>query len=140
MGSVLIGGLSSRVRPVRLIGVGIVCEGALLAGSGLLPSSGFWVFVGLCAFMGVSVPLFAAPLTALFQTLVEPSRLGRVLSLYTTVSLLVAAPGLLLAGPLAERTGVAPWFALSGTLILLSGLFVWAPRAVRHLSVTRAAS
>jgi DHA3 family macrolide efflux protein-like MFS transporter len=140
VGSVLIGGLSSRVRPVRLIGVGIVCEGALLAGSGLLPSSGFWVFVGLCAFMGVSVPLFAAPLTALFQTLVEPSRLGRVLSLYTTVSLLVAAPGLLLAGPLAERTGVAPWFALSGTLILLSGLFVWAPRAVRHLSVTRAAS
>lgn len=137
VGSLLMGRLSSRVTPVRLIGVGIVCEGALLAGAGLLPGSGFWAFVGLCVFMGVSVPLFAAPLTALFQTLVEPSRLGRVLSLYSTISLLVAAPGLLLAGPLAERTGVAPWFALSGGLILLSGFLVWAPRAVRGLTVTQ---
>lgn len=133
VGSLAVGTLAARVRPVHLIGAGILCEGVLLGGSGLLPPSGFWAFVGLCVLMGIAVPLFSAPMTALFQTIIEPSRLGRVLSLYTTISLLVSAPGLLLAGPLAERTGVAVWFAASGVPIFLAGLLIWVPAGVRRL-------
>ncbi|MBN1629768.1 MAG: hypothetical protein JW990_08390, partial [Thermoleophilia bacterium] len=69
----------------------------------------------------------------MFQTLIDPAKLGRVMSLYTTSALLAAVPGLLLAGPLAEKTGVAPWFVISGAAVLLTGVLPWIMPAVRRL-------
>ncbi len=135
-GSLAIGALTSRFAAVRLIQVGIVVIGALLAASGLLPATAFWAFVVLCVLMGLSVPVFSAPLTAMFQLLIEPSRLGRVMSLYMTITMLVSPVGLMFAGPLAERTGVASWFAISGALIAVTGLAILAIPAVRVLDRT----
>lgn len=132
-GSAGIGSLAARVPGTRLVGTGVFLLGLMAGVSGLLPSSGFWVFAVLCIFMGLSAPLFGAPLTALFQGLVDPSKLGRVMSLYMAMTMLVAPVGLLAAGPLAEVTGVAPWFALSGALMFLTGLPVWLLPAVRRL-------
>ncbi len=132
-GSLALGLLAKRLSAVGMGAAGIMLVGLMLTGSGLLPSSGFWVFAALCVVMGVSVPLFAAPITALFQSLVEPSKLGRVMSLYTTMAMAVAPPGLLLAGPLAERTGVALWFVLSGALIFLAGVVVRVLPGLRDL-------
>ncbi len=87
----------------------------------MLPTSAFWVFVVLCVVMGFSVPLFGAPITAMFQGLIDPAKLGRVMSLYMTIAMLAAPIGLLVAGPLAERVGVARWFAISGVLIAVMG-------------------
>lgn len=133
MGSLAIGGMSSRIPATRLIGGGICLVGLMLGVSGLLPSSAFWAFVVFCVVMGLSVPLFGAPLTAMFQMLIDPAKLGRVMSLYTTSALLAAVPGLLLAGPLAEKTGIAPWFAISGAAVLLTGVLPWVVPAVRRL-------
>lgn len=135
-GSLAIGALTARFPAVPLVRAGIVLIGALLAVSGLLPSSAFWAFAVLCVLMGVSVPLFSAPLTAMFQLLIEPSRLGRVMSLYMTITLLVSPVGLIVAGPLAQRTGVATWFAISGALIALSGLAILAIPAIRALDAS----
>lgn len=132
-GSVGMGAVSSRFSGVRLIGTGILLEGATLGVSGLLPSSGFWAFAALCALMGVAVPVFAAPITAMFQGMVEPSKLGRVLALYATICMIVSPAGLLLAGPLAEVTGVAVWFAISGLVIFVAGMVGWTLPAVRRL-------
>lgn len=132
-GSAGIGAVSARFSGVKLMGSGILVLGAAVGLSGLLPPSGFWGFAGLCVIMGVSVPLFGAPLTAIFQTLVEPSRLGRVMSLYMTMVTLVAPLGLVLAGPLAERTGISPWFAVSGVLLCAAGLVLRFLPAVREL-------
>ena len=52
---------------------------------------------------GLAVPLFSAPIQALYQRLIEPSMLGRVSSLVGTITLLAAPVGLLIAGPVAER-------------------------------------
>ena len=133
VGSLAIGGLSSRIPAAKLIGGGICLVGVMLGVSGLLPSSAFWAFVGFCVVMGLSVPMFGAPLTAMFQTLIDPAKLGRVLSLYTTSALLASVPGLLLAGPLAEKTGVAPWFVISGAAVLVTGVLPWIIPAVRRL-------
>ncbi|MBN1320126.1 MAG: MFS transporter [Thermoleophilia bacterium] len=133
VGSLAIGGMSSRIPATRLIGGGICLVGLMLGVSGLLPSSAFWAFVVFCVVMGLSVPLFGAPLTAMFQMLIDPAKLGRVMSLYTTSALLAAVPGLLLAGPLAEKTGIAPWFAISGAAVLLTGVLPWIVPAVRRL-------
>ncbi len=136
VGSLAIGSLSKRVPATRLVGAGILLVGLMLGVSGLLPSSAFWAFVVLCVAMGLSVPLFGAPITAMFQTLIDPAKLGRVLSLYTTMALLAAVPGLLIAGPLAERTGVSVWFAISGALVLVTGLLPWVVPSVRQLDGT----
>jgi len=140
LGSLAIGGLSSRIPATRLIGTGICLVGVMLGVAGLLPSTAFWAFVVFCVVMGLSVPLFGAPLTAMFQMLIDPAKLGRVLSLYTTSALLTAVPGLLLAGPLAEKTGVALWFVISGAAVLLTGVLPWVIPAVRRLDGAETAS
>jgi DHA3 family macrolide efflux protein-like MFS transporter len=133
VGSLAIGVISKRFSAAKLIAVGICLVGLMIGASGLLPPSGFWAFAGFCVVMGLSVPLFAAPLTALFQMLIDPAKLGRVMALYTTIAFLAAVPGLLLAGPLVEKTGVAPWFAITGALVLLAGVLPWVIPAVRRL-------
>lgn len=133
VGSLAIGGMSRRIPATRLVGCGICLVGLMLGLSGLLPPPGFWAFVVFCVVMGLSVPLFGAPLTAMFQTLIDPAKLGRVMSLYMTSALLAAVPGLLLAGPLAEHTGIALWFAISGAAILLTGVLPWVVPAIRRL-------
>lgn len=135
VGSMLMGVMAQRSSGVRLIGAGILLVGATLAASGMLPTSAFWVFVVLCVAMGFSVPLFAAPINAMFQALIDPAKLGRVMSLYMTIAMLMAPIGLMVAGPLAERVGVAKWFAISGVLIAASGLVAWSLPSVRALDV-----
>lgn len=132
-GSLALGVFLARVSGVRLVAGAIVGLGALVAVSGLLPPGAFWVFVGLCVLMGVTAPLFGAPITAMFQTLIDPVKLGRVMALYTTIAMLAAPVGLVAAGPIAERTGVAAWFAVTGVLIAVMGVVVWALPAVRGL-------
>jgi len=51
--------------------------GASLTISGLLPSSGFVIFVVCCAIMGLSVPFYSGVQTALFQDKIKPEYLGR---------------------------------------------------------------
>jgi DHA3 family macrolide efflux protein-like MFS transporter len=133
VGSLATGMMAKRFSAANLIAVGICLVGLMIGVSGLLPPSAFWAFVVFCVVMGLSVPMFAAPLTALFQTLIDPAKLGRVMALYTTMGFLAAVPGLLLAGPLAEKTGVAMWFAITGALVLIAGLLPWVTPSVRRL-------
>lgn len=140
IGSLVIGTLSARLSGIRLITLGIVLIGVMLAISGLLPTSAFWAFVLLAVVMGATVPMFGAPITAMFQERIDPSKLGRVMSLYMTMSMLVAPVGLVLAGPLAERMGVAPWFAVSGALLAATGGLLWTSPAIRSLDAKPAAA
>lgn len=123
--SLAVGALSSRLGGTRLTLFGILLLGGTLLLSGLLPRSAFVGFVILCAAMGCSAPLFSAPVTALFQAMIDPAKLGRVMSLFSSLTLLATPLGLVAAGPLAERFGVAPWFAVTGALILFTGAFAF---------------
>jgi DHA3 family macrolide efflux protein-like MFS transporter len=133
VGSLLVGWLAARFAQVRLISAGLFALGALLAASGLLPSTAYVVFVVLCVLMGLTAPIFSAPITAMLQTRIDPSKLGRVLSFYTTLTMLVVPLGLLLAGPAAERTGVAAWLAISGAAIAAAAVAVELAPSVRAL-------
>lgn len=133
VGSLAIGWLSARFSGVWLISSGLVLIGVMIGVAGLLPPAAFWAFAMLSVGMGFSAPLFGAPITAMFQTLIDPAKLGRVMSLYMTLSMLVAPVGLLLAGPLAERTGVATWFALTGVLIVSCAVVARAVPAIQTL-------
>lgn len=137
-GSLAIGRLSARFSGVGLVFSGLLLLGAIVGLSGLLPATAFWLFAILSIAMGFSAPLFGAPITAMFQTLIDPAKLGRVMSLYMTLSMLVAPVGLVFAGPLAERTGVAAWFAVTGVLIFACAMGALALPAIRSLDTAMA--
>lgn len=63
--------------------------------SGLLPPSGFWIFVVMSALMGVVVPFFGSLVMALLQEKVEAEYLGRVMGLSHSVMGLASPLGLL---------------------------------------------
>jgi DHA3 family macrolide efflux protein-like MFS transporter len=133
VGSLLIGVLGRKIRGGRMTAYGILLLGVTLVAGGFLPKSGFVAFVIICVAMGLSAPAFSTPLQAMFQSMIDPAKLGRVLSLTTTIMVLASPLGLLVAGPLAERFGVAFWFALSGALLLVVGGFCLVSRDVRGL-------
>lgn len=101
-----------------LITASIFMMGISLTISGLLPQSGFFIFVVCCAIMGLSVPFYSGVQTALFQEKIKPEYLGRVFSLTGSIMSLVMPIGLILSGFFADRIDVNHWFLLSGILII----------------------
>ncbi len=111
----LFGGFKKRIT---LIIASIFMMGISLTISGLLPPSGFVIFVVCCAMMGLSVPFYSGVQTALFQEKIKPEYLGRVFSLTGSIMSLAMPVGLILSGFFADRIGVNHWFLISGILII----------------------
>ncbi|WP_066640374.1 macrolide efflux MFS transporter Mef(A) [Desulfolucanica intricata] len=116
-GGLILGLLGNYKKRILLITVSIFMMGISLTISGLLPSSGFLIFVFCCAIMGLSVPFYSGVQTALFQEKIKPEYLGRVFSLTGSIMSLAMPLGLILSGFLADRIGVNHWFLISGILI-----------------------
>lgn len=92
--------------------------------SGLAPANvmGYWLFVFSCMLMGATGNLYNIPFTSYLQETVPAEKLGRVFSLFGSVMSGAMPIGLLLAGPLSERVGIAKWFLISGILVLIFSL------------------
>ena len=118
VGGLLLGRLGNFEKRVLLITGSFFIMGASLAVSGLLPPSGFVIFVACCAVMGLSVPFYGGVQTALFQEKIKPEYLGRVFSLTGSIMSFAMPIGLILSGFFADRIGVNHWFLLSGILII----------------------
>ena len=118
VGGLLLGRLGNFEKRVLLITGSFFIMGASLAVSGLLPPSGFVIFVACCAVMGLSVPFYSGVQTALFQEKIKPEYLGRVFSLTGSIMSFAMPIGLILSGFYADRIGVNHWFLLSGILII----------------------
>lgn len=117
-GGLILGLLGSFKKRIVLITASIFMMGASLTISGLLPTSGFVIFVVCCAIMGFSVPFYSGVQTALFQEKIKPEYLGRVFSLTGSIMSLAMPVGLILSGIFADRIGVNNWFLISGILIV----------------------
>lgn len=118
IGGLLLGLLGNYQKRILLITASIFMMGISLTISGLLPQSGFFIFVVCCAIMGLSVPFYSGVQTALFQEKIKPEYLGRVFSLTGSIMSLAMPIGLILSGFFADRIGVNHWFLLSGVLII----------------------
>lgn len=118
IGGMLLGLFGSYKKRIILITASIFMMGASLTISGLLPTSGFVIFVVCCAIMGLSVPFYSGVQTALFQEKIKPEYLGRVFSLTGSMMSLAMPVGLILSGIFADRIGVNNWFLISGILIV----------------------
>ncbi len=118
-GSFLLGTIGGKIKKIKAILLSIGIYGACVLIIGILPATGFLIFVGLSLVMGVVNPFFHGVQTAIYQTRIEEQYLGRVLSLTSSIGLIAMPLGLILSGTFADVIGVNRWFAVSGCLILV---------------------
>lgn len=125
IGGVLVGLIGDRFSKGKTMAAGMALLGCPLLISGLLHPSAFVVFIGLSFLMGLSGPMFSAPFYAFVQTELEPRLLGRAFSFITSVSLLATPIGFGVAGVIAEATGIATLFAITGCLIIINATITY---------------
>lgn len=100
---------------------------------GVLPVSGFVIFVILTAVTGIQGSIYWSSFTVLLQTKIDPSALGRVFSIYDSISLLPTIPGLLATGFIAEGIGLLNAFILAGVSTLAIGVIALFVPSIREL-------
>jgi len=133
LGGALMGIVKPKTNKVVLINAMYLWLGLTFASQGILPSSGFLLFVALTFIGGISGAVYSGAFTVVMQTTVEPSALGRVFSIYGSVTLLPAMIGLLQTGLIADRIGITNAFIISGLAIaFLGGISFFVP-AIRKM-------
>ena len=131
-GSVILGVWGGTKDKVLTMVGAMVLMGGTLVWAGLLPPTGFFLFVGLTLVMGLSCPFFNSVFMALIQEKVEPEYLGRVLGLTTAIMTLASPVGLIATALFADRTGVPVWFVAAGVMTLVCAGLTMALPAVRN--------
>ena len=118
-GSLLLGVMGKKINKMGSIVMSISIYGTGVLIIGLLPSSGFLMFVVISAIIGMANPFFTGMQTAIYQTYVKGEFLGRVLSLSSGTGMITMSLGLVLSGIFAEQIGVTNWFFGTGILIII---------------------
>lgn len=122
IGGAIIGHRRLNNYKVVLINITYLVLGLTFLFSGILPPSGFAIFASLTAIGGITMTLYSGSFTVIIQTMVEPAALGRVFSLYSSVTLLPSMIGLLATGYIADTIGIGNAFIISGIGIALLGI------------------
>ena len=123
------GGTKNRIYTI--IGSFLLMSFSLFV-SGILPPSGFNVFVVCSWLMGISGPFYWGMYTPLLQSNFEDKYLGRIISLSSSIRLITGPIGLSLSGAFAERFGVEKWFLIAGGLVLFASFLCLTIPSVRN--------
>ena len=79
------------------------------------------------------VSLTDGPISALLQATVPPEMQGRVFALLGSLFSLTTPIGLMIAGPIADVTGVPFWFLLAGLICTATALISFFIPALIHI-------
>lgn len=121
-GGLILGIWKMKIRKVILINTSYLALGLYILISGLLPPDAFAVFVCLTVIGGLSAPFYNGPFTSILQSRIKHRALGRVFSLFGSLSLLPSMIGILATGYIADTIGVSVAFLISGILIFALGM------------------
>ena len=121
-GGGLLGMLKIRTNKVILINWMYIILGAVLAMSGMLPPWGYAVFVILTTIGGITGAVYNASFTAIIQEKIDPALLGRVFSMFFSISLFPSLLALMGTGFLADTIGISRTFVILGSAIGLVGI------------------
>jgi MFS transporter, DHA3 family, macrolide efflux protein len=110
------GGFKKRIATslMGIIGLGI---GILLFG--LLPANLFYVALGGTFLFGSMQVMANGPLSAIFQSTIDPDMQGRVMSLTGAGATAMSPLSLLVAGPISDWLGVRMWYLFGGVACIL---------------------
>ena len=122
VGGGLLGIFKPTLNKITIINSMHILLGISLAVSGLLPTTGFVLFVALTVLGGIAGSIYNASFTTVLQERINPAMLGRVFSMYFSIALLPSMIGLLSTGFLADSIGISVTFVILGSMICLIGI------------------
>lgn len=124
-GGAIMGAKAYHVNKVILVNFMYLICGLTFLLSGILPSSGFVWFTVLTTIAGISGAVYNSAFTAIIQTNIDPSVLGRVFSLFFSMSLFPSMIGLVGIGFFADNLGITTSFIVCGAIIIAIGLIAF---------------
>lgn len=122
LGGAFLGMKKIWINEISLINWMYILLGSTFLFSGVLPVSGYPLFVVLTAIGGISGSLYMASFTTVVQTRINPAVMGRVFSFYMSVSMLPSMVGLMSTGFLADTIGIGHTFIIGGVLVGIIGV------------------
>ena len=127
VGGIVLGVWNPHVRKVVMINLSYIILGVSCALAGLLPPSAVVFYAALTVVQGIVIPFYSGPFTALLQTQIPLSFMGRAFSLFDSISLLPSVLGLIATGFFADTVGISNIFLICGiatTIIGITALFI----------------
>lgn len=107
------GGFRNRIKTMALSTLMVGVTTFLL---GVVPN--FWIYLGIMAITGLTMPFYNTPATVLLQEKVEPDYLGRVFGVMGMIASGVMPTSMFLFGPLADRIRIEWLLIVSGVLLI----------------------
>jgi DHA3 family macrolide efflux protein-like MFS transporter len=132
-GGLLMGVQKLKVNNIILINMMYLIIGFTFAGSGVLSSTGFFIFVALTFIGGISGAIYSGAFTVVIQTTVDTAALGRVFSIYGSVTMLPSMIGLLQTGLIADKIGITNAFIIAGIAIVIIGIISFYTPSVKEM-------
>ena len=114
----LVAGVAQRLRPGRLLVVGVAGLGLVVAAMSLAQS--VWHLIGLLFAVGWFVTPTQAAITTIIQSEVPAEALGRVSASLGTVSASASVASMALSGVAAATFGIRSVFVAAGAITLLA--------------------
>jgi DHA3 family macrolide efflux protein-like MFS transporter len=119
------GGFKKRIITslMGIIGIGV---GILVFG--LLPTNLYYVSLVSALLLGSMQVMANGPLSAIFQSAVDPDMQGRVLTLVGAGATAMSPLSLLVAGPVSDWLGIRTWYLLGGSAsIIMAVIAIFIP-------------
>lgn len=128
------GGFQRRVVTAMsgLIGLGM---GVMLTAAA--PADAFWLALLGMGLVGLMTPITNGSFGAALQASIAPDMQGRVFALVLSAATAMSPLGLMLAGPLADRIGIQPWFWVGGLVCAAMGVIGFMTPTVMRLEAGR---
>lgn len=122
IGGGLIGIIKPTVRKIIFINVMHIVLGLTFTISGILPTDAFILFTVLTIIGGAAASIYNANFVAIIQEEIDPSKMGRVFSMFYSIAIIPSMIGLLSTGFVADSIGVNLTFIILGAVISFVGI------------------
>ncbi len=107
------GGFRNRIKTIAFSTLMVGVTTFLL---GVVPN--FWIYLGIMAVTGLTMPFYNTPATVLLQEKVEPDYMGRVFGVMGMIASGVMPTAMFVFGPLADRIRIE-WLLIGSGILLV---------------------
>ena len=112
--------------------IGIVVLFSGYAYLAFIPTGIFFMMVIGLVMMGITLPIINTIFQTIEQTIVPPDKIGRVMSIDATLSMIISPLGIVLTGILSVYLGVTPLFLFCGIIGVTISIATYLFTNIRH--------
>jgi len=121
LGGLILGAWGGFKRKIITAQAGLMLTGLGTLIVGIVSSQLFWVGLASNTMVGLLLPIINGSYGATLQAAIKPEMQGRVFAFIFSAAMLVSPISLIIAGPVADKFGIQPWFLVAGASCTLMG-------------------